>query len=244
VIGLGAVRGGLGAAVDQARAGGAQVLVCDAETDADLERAVRGLLLRGRPLLLAGSIGLARALRRVLGTEQTGRPRAAGPAPASGSGVLVVAGSAHPTTRTQIARAAERGLESLVVSGAEQADAVGGAAGRLLRAGRAVALVAPEEPVPGGSDAVLAGLRRAALAALSRGRPSGLALIGGETAYQVLEGVGLPSLWMEARLCPMVARARLMSGPYGGLALISKGGSTGAPDVLSAIVRQLGRGSV
>src|SRR5262245_9513141 len=73
VIGLGAVRAGLGPAVDAARTAGAQVLVCDGETDADLERAVRSLLLRARPLLLVGSTGLARALRRVLGTEQNGR---------------------------------------------------------------------------------------------------------------------------------------------------------------------------
>jgi uncharacterized protein YgbK (DUF1537 family) len=89
---------------------------------------------------------------------------------------------------------------------------------------------------------VLQALRRAALVALSRVRPSGLALIGGETAYQVLDGLGLPPLWIEARLCPLVARARLMSGPYGGLPLVTKGGSTGPDDLLGAIVRQLGRG--
>jgi uncharacterized protein YgbK (DUF1537 family) len=113
----------------------------------------------------------------------------------------------------------------------------------VLRAGRAAALVAPTEIAAGASASVLAALRRAALAALSRVRPSGLALVGGETAYQVLEGLGLPSLWIEARLCPMVVRARLMSGAYGGLALISKGGSTGSADVVGAIIRQLGRRS-
>jgi hypothetical protein len=33
-----------------------------------------------------------------------------------------------------------------------------------------------------------------------------------------------------------------MSGAYGGLALVTKGGSSGAADLLGAIVRQLGRG--
>src|SRR5581483_1110960 len=221
VLGLGAVRGGLAAAIDEARSAGASVLVCDAETDADLERAVRALLLRARPLLLVGSTGLARALRRVLGTEQAGRVRpVAGPLPASGSGVLVVAGSAHPTTRTQIDRAAARGLvEPFALEGAAGAEHVGLAAGRALRAGRAAAVVPPPEVAPEHSDTVLAGLRRAALAALSRVRPGGLVLIGGETSYQVLEGLGLPSLWLETRLCPMVVRGRLMSGAYGGMAL-------------------------
>lgn len=244
VIGLGAVRGGIAEAVVAARDEGGQVLVCDAETDADLDRAVRGLLLRGRPLLLVGSTGLARALRRVLRTEHAGRPRAvSGPVPSGGQGVLVVAGSAHPATRTQLERAAARGLvESVAVDPDGDAEALGLATARRLRAGGAVALVAPEVSAAGGSDAVLAVLRRAALSALSRGRPAGLALVGGETAYHVLEGLGLPPLWVESRLCPMVVRSRLVAGAYGGLAVVTKGGSTGAPDVLGAIVRQLGRG--
>jgi uncharacterized protein YgbK (DUF1537 family) len=244
VIDLAAVRGDLGRAVDEARARGADVLVCDAETDADLERAVRGLLSRRRPLLLVGSVGLARALRRVLGSEQGARPPVGGPPAAPGSGVLVVAGSAHPATRAQIERAAARRLvEPLVVAPDDKAEDAGLAAGRLLRAGRPVALVAPAESSPEGSPAVLASLRRAALTALSRARPSGLVLIGGETAYHVLEGLGLPELWLEARLSPLVVRARLVSGPYAGLALVTKGGSTGAPDIVGAIVRQLGRGT-
>ena len=125
VIGLGAVRGrdDFDGAVDAARAGGATVFVCDAETDADLERAVRRLLSRPRPLLLVGSTGLARALRRVLGTEHGGRPRG-GPTAATGSGVLVVAGSAHPATRAQVESAAARQtLEPLFVDGPGVAEA-------------------------------------------------------------------------------------------------------------------------
>jgi uncharacterized protein YgbK (DUF1537 family) len=133
-------------------------------------------------------------------------------------------------------------IEALQVSDVEGAEAVGHAAGRLLRAGRCAALVAPPEEARGGSAGVLAALRRAALSALARVRPAGLALIGGETAYHVLEGLGHPALWVESRLCPLVVRARLMSGPYGGLALVTKGGSSGGADLLGAIVRQLGRG--
>jgi uncharacterized protein YgbK (DUF1537 family) len=244
VLGLGTVRGDIAGGIDAARARGAEVVVCDAETDADLERAVRALLLRGRPLLLVGSTGLARALRRVLGTEHGGRARVAGPSAAAGSGVLVVAGSAHPATRAQLERAAGRGVfETIAVGTTADAAAAGLAAGRVLRARRAVALVPPPEPSADGSDAVLAALRKAALAALSRARPAGLVLIGGETAYHVLEGIGSPPLWLEARLAPLVVRARLMSGAYGGLGLVTKGGSTGPVDLVGAIVRQLARGA-
>ena len=246
VIGFDGIRGDFQGAVRAAGAAGAAVMVCDAETDADLERTVRALLLRGRPLLLVGSTGLARALRRVLGSEQGGRGfRASGPAPLEGTGILVVAGSAHPATRVQVDRAVDRGLfEPITVTDLAAAEAAGIQAARRLRGGNPAALVAPAAPSPEGSAAVGAALRRAALTALSRARPSGLVLIGGETAYEVLEGLGLPALWLESRLCPLVVRARLMSGPYAGLAVVTKGGSTGAPDVLASIVRQLARGAV
>ncbi|TMB00466.1 MAG: hypothetical protein E6J70_10455 [Deltaproteobacteria bacterium] len=93
-----------------------------------------------------------------------------------------------------------------------------------------------------GSTGVLAALRAGALAALARTRPGGLVLIGGETAYHVLDGLGHPMLAVESRLCPLVVRTRLMTGPYAGLSLVTKGGSAGAPDLLGAIVQQLGRG--
>ncbi|MCW5891932.1 MAG: four-carbon acid sugar kinase family protein [bacterium] len=104
VLDLAAVRApeGPAAAIAGLRADGAVVIVCDAQTEGDLERTVRVLLGRPRPLLLAGSIGLARALRRVLGQEPVGQPRATGPAPA-GAGVLCVMGSAHPTAHAQVA---------------------------------------------------------------------------------------------------------------------------------------------
>ena len=246
VIDIAAVRGDLAAAVERGRAAGAGVLVCDAETDADLKRAVRTLLLRGRPLLLVGSTGLACALRRVLGAEQAGRAVCpAGSVPLPGDGVLVVAGSAHPATRRQLERAADRGLvHPIEVASLAGAEWAGARAARALASGMVPALIAPAAASPEGGAAVLAALRRAALTTLGRERPGGLVLVGGETAYHVLEGLGLPPLWLESRLCPLVVRARLMAGAWAGLAVVTKGGSTGAPDLLASIVRQLARGAV
>ncbi len=240
VIGLGAVRGrdDLGEAVSAARAAGTATVVCDAETDADLERAVRGLLARARPLLLVGSTGLARALRRVLGSEQGGRPRISTAGP-GGSGVLVVAGSAHPATRAQIESGAARGVVTPIVVREDGHAEAALLAAKVLGAGRPAALVAPAEPSLAGSAAVLAAIRAAALATLARARPAGLALVGGETAYHVLDGLGHPALTLEARLCPLVVRARISTGAYAGLPVVTKGGSAGAPDLLGAIVRQL-----
>jgi uncharacterized protein YgbK (DUF1537 family) len=67
-------------------------------------------------------------------------------------------------------------------------------------------------------------------------------LIGGETAYDVLDGLGHPPLWVGSRLCPLVVRGHLLAGAYAGLAVVTKGGSAGAPDLLGTIVRHLARG--
>src|SRR5439155_1642288 len=210
----------------RARAAGAGVLVWGAETDADLKRAVRTLLLRGRPLLLVGSTGLACALRRVPGAEQAGRAVCpAGSVPLPGDGVLVVAGSAHPATRRQLERAADRGLvHPIEVASLAGAEWAGARAARALASGMVPALIAPAAASPEGGAAVLAALRRAALTTLARERPGGLGLGGGETAYHVLEGLGLPPLWLESRLCPLVVWARLMVGAWAGLAVVTKGG--------------------
>ena len=45
---------------------------------------------------------------------------------------------------------------------------------------------------PGRSEEIAGALRAAALVALARIRPAGLALVGGETAYRVLDGLGHP----------------------------------------------------
>jgi uncharacterized protein YgbK (DUF1537 family) len=159
------------------------------------------------------------------------------------TGVLVVAGSAHPSTRAQVERAKARGvLEVVTVSPGASPQEAGAAAAKLVGAGRAVVLVSPETPVPDGSEAVLAAVRGAALTALAKVRPAGLALIGGETAYHVLEGLGHPALWLESRPAPLVVRSRLVAGPYAGVPLVTKGGSSGAPELLAQIVRTLARG--
>jgi uncharacterized protein YgbK (DUF1537 family) len=246
VIGLDDVRanGRLDDAVERARRAGAAVLVCDAQTDEDLERSVRRLLLRARPLVLAGSTGLARALRRVLGTEHAARARPGSAEPPGGdTGVLVVVGSAHPAARAQVEAVARRGAEVVEVPLAGPSpESAGGAAARVVRARGTAILAAPVDPVSEGSARVLGAIRAAALAALARVRPRALAVVGGETAYHVLEGLGHPPLWLEARPAPLVVRSRLLGGGLAGLPVVTKGGSSGGPELLAQIVQQLARG--
>src|SRR2546429_504264 len=113
-------------------------------------------------------------------------------------------------------------------------DRAGAQAARALDTGTVPALVAPAAASPEGSAAVLAALRRAALSTLACVRPGGLVLVGGETAYHVLEGLGLPPLWLESRLCPLVVRARLMAGAHARLSVGTQGGPPRAPPLPAA----------
>jgi 4-hydroxythreonine-4-phosphate dehydrogenase len=84
------------AALRAAVAAGARALVCDASTDADLDRIARaGLALRPRPLFV-GSAGLARALARTL-PRRRGAPSPKPPA----RPVLTVVGSASAVSQRQ-----------------------------------------------------------------------------------------------------------------------------------------------
>ena len=242
-----AAAGGVAAAVAAVRAAGAAVLVCDARSDDDLAHAVRALLGRPRPLVLAGSIGLARALRAALGdvsppAEEPAEPAGEEHSEADGRGVLVVVGSAHPTSRAQVAHALEAGLvEPLRVALDRPAVAGAKAQGRLA-AGGAPLLLAPDDPATAGSAAVLAALRTAAVAALEGVRPRGLVLMGGETAHAVLGGLGHPPLALRCRLAPLAVASWIAAGPWAGVAVATKGGSSGPPALLADIVRRLGAG--
>jgi len=88
---------------------GARAFVCDAATDADLDRVARaGLALRPRPLFV-GSAGLARALARTLP-----RRKATLRAPAERRPVVTVVGSASPISVSQANRLARDASNILV----------------------------------------------------------------------------------------------------------------------------------
>ena len=230
-----AVRGAGGpvAAID---ASDAPIVVLDAETDADLAAAVQALLRQPRPLLVVGSTGVARALRAALAPPDVSA--AAVDWPVRGVGTLVVMGSAHPVARAQRDHAHGSGvLERVIVVDPAQPAAAGERAAALLGEGRTVAVAAPEAVTPGREAAVAGALRAAAVRALETCMPASLVLVGGETAYEVLAGLGHPSVVVEGRAAPLAVRGRIADGRHRGIAVITKGGSSGDPDLLAALVR-------
>jgi uncharacterized protein YgbK (DUF1537 family) len=233
---LDALRGpdGPGPAID---ATDASIVVLDAETEADLAAGVGALLRRPRPLLLVGSTGLARALRAALGPGAA--PAPAPVWPVSGRGTLVVVGSAHPVARAQRDRARAAGvLQDVITVEPAAARAAGARAAALLAAGRTVGLVAPDVVTPGQEAAVGAALRTATVTAIDGCLPAGLVIVGGETAYEVLAGLGHPAIVLDGRAAPLAVRGRIATGPYRGVAIVTKGGSSGAPGLLASLARR------
>jgi uncharacterized protein YgbK (DUF1537 family) len=98
------------------RAPAGAIVVCDAETDADLDLIVAAGMAASPAPVLVGSAGLAAALARRLGL--------AGPAPAIPSGLswLIVAGSHHPATAAQLAAVRHRRVRIVTPPAATAAD--------------------------------------------------------------------------------------------------------------------------
>ena len=71
-----------------------------------------------------------------------------------------------------------------------------------------------------------------ARARVERSRPGALLLTGGETAIAVLRALGAGGLRLAGEIEPGVALGALVGGPFDGLALVTKAGGFGDPDLL------------
>jgi uncharacterized protein YgbK (DUF1537 family) len=180
---------------------GGRALVADAETMPDLgvlEEAGREM-----PLLLAGSAGLATAL-----ADREARA-ATSPCARLGGPLLVVAGSAHPSTRAQVAR--------------------------LGRRDRVEVLAPPDDgraAEPARRREMAKRLADAARGRIDRERPGAVLLTGGETAIAVLHALDAGGLRLTGQLEPGLALGALAGGPFDGLTVVTKAGGFGDADAL------------
>jgi uncharacterized protein YgbK (DUF1537 family) len=181
---------------------GGRVLAADAETDADLSELAA--MARGRPVLLAGSAGLATALaeREIPSGLSVRRVLPRRP-------LVVVAGSAHPATRAQLSRLSQRaGLDVLAPPENQGVD----------------------DPVRRRETA--ARLADAARVRIERGRPGAILLTGGETAIAVLRTLDARGLRLAGEIEPGLALGTLAGGPFDGLVVMTKAGGFGDADAL------------
>ncbi|HEY7141750.1 MAG TPA: four-carbon acid sugar kinase family protein [Methylomirabilota bacterium] len=181
---------------------GGRAVVADAETGADLSTVVEAA--RDRPVLLAGSAGLATALAARESSPDASIRRTLPRRP-----LVVVAGSPHPATRLQLSRLGRR--ESLDVLAPPDDEGIGSTARR---------------------RAMVARLAEAARDRIEHARFGSLLLTGGETAITVLRALGASGLRLAGEIEPGIALATLVGGPFDGLVAMTKAGGFGDADAL------------
>ena len=207
---------------------GAGVFLCDAETDRDLAAIVAAGKRLAPPVLWCGSAGLARALAG-----------AAPPvAPVPGEPFLALVGSGHPAARAQLDRIEDAHPELWIAvrEGAAEAEEV-----RSCVAARGAALVT--FLLPDYLFDAEASRRLAAVLAELAPRldpPEGLFVSGGETLRGLAEAVGTQAFEVTGEVMPGLPASRLRGGRWDGVAMVSKSGGFGGPDLLARLFARAG----
>ncbi|POR55592.1 four-carbon acid sugar kinase family protein [Bosea psychrotolerans] len=198
----------------------AGISLWDVETDADLD-AVIATASGLDDVLWVGSAGLAAALARAAGIVRRIDDR-----PLAGK-VLGLVGSDHAAIGQQLDRL---GPLHIVLGPASNAEI----ARRLTHDGIVFASVALPD---GTSRRDAAALIDARLAALLQhlDRPDTLFAAGGETLRSICESLGTERLDVTGEIMPGVPRSIMRGGRWDGVAVISKSGAFGAPDLLQQL---------
>ncbi len=204
----------------------ADVVLCDAGSDQELEALVRSGARLGRPVLWCGSAGLAQALAG----QPTPRIRAV-QAP-----LLAIVGTDHAVTAVQAERATAAVPARRVVASADAPET----AARIARAFELTGACLLSFDLPRST------LAADAAAAISRSlrellpltrRPATLLVTGGATLLSVCSALGAGHLEVGAEYSPGIPRSRLCGGRWDGLSVISKSGAFGDPDLIAELMR-------
>jgi uncharacterized protein YgbK (DUF1537 family) len=184
-------------------------------------------VLRAPQVLLVGSLGLAEALASRMEpsvSERTAPPRA--------HRVLIVSGSQYQRSHVQLAAAARERLVPIVdVHPTQPLAWPSNPTGALM------VRLAPEQLPPGHAEATVLERLTAPLASrILQHPPEGLAIIGGETAFDLLGRIGVTGLWIHGVFADVVSYGTIQGGVLDGRPCVLKGGSVGPED---AVIRML-----
>ncbi len=229
----------------------AAIRVHDAETDADLDRAVARERAEPGPVLWVGTAGLAAALARAAGSGGEADAPAGSPDAAAFSAatlprpILALVGTHHPVMLDQLAAARAAAVEAVTtLDGSTRAKSLSVATDRGPSEAARVA-----ERLAGGRDCIVTvaftGRRDAAaqviadrfaalLAAVPA--PGTLFAAGGETLRSVCDALGATGLAVEGALEPGLPVSRLLGGAHAGMTVVSKSGAFGRPDLLARLI--------
>jgi uncharacterized protein YgbK (DUF1537 family) len=234
---------------------GKRILVFDAETDADLQDIGRRIGSTGAPRATAGCSGFASILPRLLDL-----PRAPVPAVRLAPPMLVVCGSLHEASLAQVRHAEEHGFSSCMpepgfFSGDGQHASARRGLAQLIAdsmASTGAAIVKTAASVEDRAASWKAGERSGRTVSRSLGglvrevmslaRPSTLVVFGGDTAFGVVDSLGIESFQPVCEISQGVAVSRTDQGGRE-LHLVTKAGGFGAQDILTRIRETLGKGS-
>ncbi|QQE73622.1 four-carbon acid sugar kinase family protein [Brevibacillus composti] len=241
----------VGNRLDELRRGGAELIICDAETDEDMQRIARSVSVYPARMLWTGSAGLADFLPQALGLGGSGEKAA--PLPKTGYPIVLVAGSISPTTREQLQHVHEQGgvarveLNPLPLLGAkaEQEQEIARCIAEMeaaLQAGqgnialssqagpedvRAAKELEAEKGLPNGeiSNRIASALGEVAAAIVKKYDLQGMILTGGDTAKAVCRHMGATGMELLRELEPGIPLGRLV-GPHR-FCVVTKAGAFG-----------------
>jgi uncharacterized protein YgbK (DUF1537 family) len=198
------------------------VFLCDASSNADLDRVAQTALSLNRKVIWIGSGGLARALANALYRK----PNAVPTWILGGGALLLCIGSKHPVTMRQIGFAIRRSKAKCVTSGGECAASVTG----LLESDAALIWMIDREL---NSSAL-----RTMLMPFQKDHETTLLLSGGDTAAHLCAALSVESIAIAGELIPGVPWGFIRGGEADGMRVITKSGSFGAEDALISIMQK------
>jgi D-threonate/D-erythronate kinase len=207
--------------IEQTGSGG--YLVCDAENQEDLQRIVDTSLQKAR-IIFVGSLGLAEALASRLGTAPCYPPRIA---PAKRP--MLVCGSCHLQSIRQTQQAQTGEIQILDFDPARQCfQQVIPSEGKPTMLVRMLPRLSAD--VACSPRQIMASFLATLDPLLKKIKPDGLGVIGGETAYHLLQHLGVKNVEVYQRRAEVIACARIIGGVMDGCRLVCKGGSVGPDD--------------
>lgn len=218
---------------------GTGIFVLDASSDEELRERCRELLDTPTPLLLGGCAGAASALAECLYPGRPGSPHF----PPTEK-LLVVSGSLHTVSRSQMARGRAEGIpchtlqmDCELVQGFAESEAglrlARKAAGELERHG--VVLLETEQA--SFSPGCEAGRRTAEVVdcICRKAGPMALAVFGGDTLLEIAERLLLPGIRPRQEIVPGVPASIAEDREGNLIPLVSKSGGFGPEDIIDRI---------
>ena len=229
------------------------IRIFDAETERDIDRIVAASMkLEPSSFLFVGASGLAGSFARSLQDLPFAKPfpETADKIIRTGR-ILIVSGSPHPVSRSQIAYLERRGSATIFELDPEKLlqhperclqGAIKECKAALERSGRAVLTLGDDKRgivLP--AQELSLSLSRLVQNLLDRVEVEGLVLVGGETSYAICRALGIETVEIYGAISSVAAYGRPLGSSEGMKVLVTKGGSLGKEDLLEGILNFLSK---